>query len=134
MNTTNNLKSDRFKKLFISPNNLKSAVVYRIPRLLDYLFDLIFSFIENSMGLLISLDWRNTHKTSENILVCRNKKYSLKSDEESYEKYQIDDTLIKYGCKVINFYWDQTGLFFGSQIKLWLLITATKPRTIIFSS
>ena len=77
MNTTNNLKSDRFKKLFISPNNLKSAVVYRIPRLLDYLFDLIFSFIENSMGLLISLDWRNTHKTSENILVCRNKKYSL---------------------------------------------------------
>tara|TARA_B100001079_G_scaffold271275_1_gene288176 strand:+ start:346 stop:1500 length:1155 start_codon:yes stop_codon:yes gene_type:complete len=128
------LKSNRFKKRFISPNNLKSAVLYKIQRLSGYLFDLFFSFIENSMGLLISLDWRTTHKTSENILVCRNKKYSSRSDEDSHEKYQIDDTLTRYGCKVINFYWDQTGIFFGSQIRLWLFITTTKPNTIIFSS
>ena len=124
----------RFKKIFISPNNLKSAVLYRIQRLSGYLFDLFFSFIENSIGLLISLDWRTTHNTSEDILVCRDKKYSPKSNDESIEKFQIDNTLKKYGCKVINFFWDDTGLFLGSQVKLWLLITATKPNTVIFSS
>ena len=90
MNFFRILKSDRFNKMFISPNNLKLAILYKSQKFLGYLFDLIFSFIENSMGLLISLDWRTTHKTSENILVCRNRKYSLRSDEESYEKYQID--------------------------------------------
>ena len=128
------LKSDRFNKIFISSNNLKLVILYRSQKLLSYLFDLIFSFLENCMGFFISLDWRITQNTSENILVCRNKKYSSKSNDESGEKFQIDDTLTKYGCKVINFFWDNVGLFLGSQVKLWLLITATKPNTVIFSS
>ena len=128
------LKSDRFNKIFISSNNLKLVILYRSQKLLSYLFDLIFSFIENSMGFFISLDWRITRNNSENILVCRNKKYSSKSNDESLEKFEIDDTLTEYGCKVINFFWDDTGRFLGSQVKLWLLITATKPNTVIFSS
>ncbi len=133
MNFTSISKNSRFKKLFNSQDYFKAAILYRIQRLLGHLFDLFFSFIEHTLGYLVSLDWRTTTKTSEDILVCRNQKYSLRSNEDSHEKFQIDDTLVKYGCKVINFYWDQGG-FFGSQIKLWLLICVAKPKIIIFSS
>ena len=133
MNFLSIFKNRRFKKLFTSKDNFKSIILYRIQRLLGYLFDLFFLFIEHILGFLVSFDWRATHKTSEDILVCRNQKYSSSSNEDSHEKFQIDDTLVKYGKKVINFYWDQGG-FFGSQIKLWFLVCSAKPSIIIFSS
>ena len=68
------------------------------------------------------------------VLVCRNKYYSRNNQDESLEKFYLDDSLRKRNLDLDYYFWDSEIKPFSNQIQIFEKILVKQPSLAILSS
>lgn len=117
-----------------------NKIIARIKRIIIKSFNL-FTNLVNHIFSSIFMRWKEVKSIPKIesrkipiILLCRFDKYYNGSNDDSMEKFHLEDSLIKRKVQLVNFFWDQKQNLFMYYINFLKKIINTQPDLVILSS